>query len=112
LVSLLGAPDDGVPLLVDDLGTWLTAELDDAGAWEQPRGTIAPRCTELVRAVAACTAQLVLVTPEVGMGIVPTTPAGRLFRDEIGALNTQLAAECENVLLVVAGIPLKMKGPQ
>lgn len=112
LVSLLGAPDDGVPLLVDDLGTWLTAELDDAGAWEQPRGTIAPRCTELVRAVAACTARLVLVTPEVGMGIVPATPAGRLFRDEIGALNTRLAAECENVLLVVAGIPLKMKGPQ
>lgn len=54
---------------------------------------------------------LVLVTPEVGMGVIPATTYGRLFRDEIGALNAALAAECGEVLLVAAGIPLKPKGP-
>jgi len=112
LVGLLGAPSDGVPLLVDDLGTWLTAELDAAQAWEQPRGSIAPRCSALVRAVAASTARLVLVSPEVGMGIIPASPSGRLFRDEIGALNAAIATECDEVYLVVAGIPLTLKGPQ
>jgi len=111
LVALLGLPDDGAPVLVDDLGTWLTAELDDTQAWEQARGTIAPRCAALVDAVAASTARLVLVSPEVGLGVVPATPAGRLFRDELGALNAALAAVCDEVLLVVAGIPLKLKGP-
>lgn len=112
LVGLLGAPSDGVPLLVDDLGTWLTAELDAAQAWEQPRGSIAPRCSALVQAVAASTARLVLVSPEVGMGIIPASPSGRLFRDEIGALNAAIATECDEVYLVVAGIPLTLKGPQ
>ncbi len=112
LVRLLGEPDDGVPVLVDDLGTWLTAELDAAQAWDAPRGTIAGRCTRLVQAIATSAARLVLVSPEVGMGVIPATTSGRLFRDEIGALNAALAAECDEVLLVVAGIPLKLKGPK
>ncbi len=99
-------------MLVDDLGTWLTAELDAAQAWDAPRGTIAGRCTRLVQAIATSAARLVLVSPEVGMGVIPATTSGRLFRDEIGALNAALAAECDEVLLVVAGIPLKLKGPK
>lgn len=112
LSELLAAQSDGVPLLVDDLGAWLAAELDAAQAWELPRGTIAGRCSALVHAVAASTARLVLVTPEVGMGVIPFSPSGRLFRDEIGALNAAIAAECDEVLLVVAGIQLRLKGPQ
>ncbi len=112
LVGLLRSPDDGVPLLVDDLGTWLTAELDAAQAWHQPPGTIAARCSALIDEVAASTAHLVLVSPEVGMGVIPASASGGLFRDEIGALNAALAAECDEVQLVVAGIPLKLKGPQ
>lgn len=114
LVELLGAPDDNIPLLVDDLGTWLTAALDQAQAWTEPRGVIAARgsACALVDVVAARTTRLVLVSPEVGLGVVPASASGRLFRDEIGALNAALATVCDEVQLVVAGIPLKLKGPQ
>ncbi|SLH46343.1 adenosylcobinamide kinase [Mycobacteroides abscessus subsp. abscessus] len=50
-----------------------------------------------------------IVSPEVGMGVVPATRSGRLFRDEIGALNQALAAVCEEAYLIVAGLPLRLK---
>jgi len=109
LVALLRRPDDGIPVLVDDLGTWLSTEFDDATAWEAPRGTITPRCEELVAAVAASRARLVLVSPEVGLGVVPPTSSGRLFRDEIGTLNARLAQECDVVVLLIAGVPLRLR---
>lgn len=101
-----------VPVLVDDIATWLTGELDDAEAWTGNAQAIRAchaRCTELVSAVTACPARLVLVSAEVGLGIVPVTPAGRLFRDELGALNAELAAVCDEVLLLVAGLPVKLR---
>jgi len=67
------------------------------------------RCAELVSAVAACPARLVLVSAEVGLGVVPSTRAGRLFRDELGALNGELADVCDEVLLLVAGLPIKLR---
>jgi hypothetical protein len=54
---------------------------------------------------------VVLVSAEVGLGVVPGTRAGRLFRDELGALNSALAAVCDEVVLLVAGIPLRLKEP-
>jgi adenosyl cobinamide kinase/adenosyl cobinamide phosphate guanylyltransferase len=101
-----------VPMLVDDIATWLTGELDDAGAWEG--GSEALRCcraraVELVSAVAACPVQLVLVSAEVGLGVVPSTYAGRLFRDELGRLNAELAAVCDEVVLLVAGLPVRLR---
>ncbi len=102
----------GVPVLVDDIATWLTGELDDAQAWEgspQPVRACRARCAELVSAVAACPVRLVLVSAEVGLGVVPSTRAGRLFRDELGALNGELAAVCDEVLLVVAGLTVKLR---
>jgi adenosyl cobinamide kinase/adenosyl cobinamide phosphate guanylyltransferase len=101
-----------VPVLVDDIATWLTGELDDAGAWTgnvEARRACHARCMELVSAVTACPAHLVLVSAEVGLGVVPVTPAGRLFRDELGVLNAELAAACDEVLLLVAGLPVKLR---
>lgn len=95
--------------LIDDIGTWLTARLDAHSAWEAPRGTVAPECTALVSAVAEYRQPLVIVSPEVGMGVVPATRSGRLFRDEIGALNQQLAAVCDEAFLVVAGMAMRLK---
>jgi adenosylcobinamide kinase / adenosylcobinamide-phosphate guanylyltransferase len=112
LPALLGAlgPDDP-PLLVDDLATWLTGVLDDAGAWEAPAvpDAVGARVAELVDAVAGCRGRAVLVSAEVGLGVVPATRAGRLFRDELGALNAALAAACDEVLLLVAGLALRLK---
>lgn len=52
---------------------------------------------------------LIVVTNEVGDGIVPAYPLGRLFRDEAGRLNQRAAAICEQVFLVTAGIPIELK---
>jgi adenosyl cobinamide kinase/adenosyl cobinamide phosphate guanylyltransferase len=101
----------GGPLLVDDLATWLTGVLDDCGAWEAPAGlaAVGAAVEELVAAVAAAPDRVVLVSAEVGLGVVPETPAGRIFRDELGALNAALAAVCDEVVLLVAGLPLRLK---
>jgi adenosyl cobinamide kinase/adenosyl cobinamide phosphate guanylyltransferase len=108
LPALLRVPG---PLLVDDLATWLTGVLDDVQAWERPSlpAAVGRRTAELVDAVAVCRADAVLVSAEVGLGVVPATRAGRLFRDELGALNAALAAVCDQVVLLVAGLPLRLK---
>lgn len=95
--------------LVDDVGTWLTDVIDRANAWDRPRGTVAVDIDALVDRVRTYPRDLVLVTPEVGLSVVPESRSGRLFRDEIGALNARLAHECDRVLLVVAGLPLVLK---
>jgi adenosyl cobinamide kinase/adenosyl cobinamide phosphate guanylyltransferase len=100
------------PLLIDDLATWLTRELDDAGAWDGGGASfaaVAARVAELAHAVGRCPARLVLVSAEVGLGVVPATRSGRLFRDELGELNARLAQVCDEVVLLVAGIPLTLR---
>ncbi|KUI40130.1 bifunctional adenosylcobinamide kinase/adenosylcobinamide-phosphate guanylyltransferase [Mycobacterium sp. GA-2829] len=101
--------DPAAPTLVDDIGGWLTAEMDRCDAWNG--GSPATGADALVAAVAAFTAPLTLVSPEVGLTVVPATRAGRLFADELGTLNQRLAATCERVVLIVAGQPLTLKEP-
>ena len=97
------------PVLVDDVATWLTGVFDDHGAWDGDRDPVRAECARLVEAVAKCTAELVLVSSEVGLGVVPATRSGRLFRDQLGTVNADLADVCESVLLLVAGIPLRLR---
>ncbi len=97
------------PTLVDDVGGWLTAAMDRAGAWTG--ASVRADIDDLLEAVAGFDAELVLVSPEVGMTVVPETAAGRLFADELGALNQRLAAKCDRVVLVVAGQPVAVKEP-
>lgn len=108
---LRSAGPAATPMLVDDLATWLTGVLDDAGAWDRPDvpPEVGRRTADLVDAVAGCQGPVVLVSAEVGLGVVPATRAGRLFRDELGALNAALAAVCDEVVLLVAGLPLRLK---
>jgi len=96
--------------LVDDVATWLTGVMDAAGAWEGAGLDLVRReGAMLVEAVAATEARVVLVSSEVGLGVVPPTRSGRLFRDELGALNAALAQRCDEVLLLVAGIPMRLR---
>ena len=98
------------PLLVDDLATWLTGVLDDANAWEGGGSDeVGRECDALLAAAAVCRARLVVVSAEVGLGVVPSTRSGRLFRDHLGSLNARLAEVCDEVLLLVAGIPLTLR---
>ncbi|MEU4347335.1 bifunctional adenosylcobinamide kinase/adenosylcobinamide-phosphate guanylyltransferase [Streptomyces sp. NPDC023838] len=110
LVPLLASA--GPALLVDCLSLWLTDAMDRAGAWEEEKlpEAVRERMAELVAAVRATPRTVVFVSNEVGSGVVPATRAGRMFRDELGRLNTAVANECEHVLLVVAGQALVLRG--
>ncbi|MGW6704890.1 bifunctional adenosylcobinamide kinase/adenosylcobinamide-phosphate guanylyltransferase [Streptomyces sp. NPDC054956] len=107
LVPLL--EEEGPPLLIDCLSLWLTDAMDRAGAWddavwaEHGAKELRERTSALVAAVRATRRPVVLVSNEVGSGVVPATASGRRFRDELGRLNAEVAGECEHVLLAVAG---------
>lgn len=98
-----------VATLVDDIGSWLTAAMDRAGAWTG--GSVAADVEDLLDAVGGFPAPLAIVSPEVGLTVVPATTAGRRFADELGSLNQRLAAACDRVVLVIAGQPLAVKEP-
>jgi adenosylcobinamide kinase/adenosylcobinamide-phosphate guanylyltransferase len=104
LVAALGG---GVPVLVDCLGTWLTGLVDAAGAWEAPvadlERLVGAELDALVPALGAATAEVVLVSNEVGWGVVPAHRSGRVFRDLLGTVNQRVATACDEVHLVVAG---------
>jgi adenosylcobinamide kinase / adenosylcobinamide-phosphate guanylyltransferase len=106
--QLRQSPD--TPTLVDDLGAWLTSTLDRHRAWEN--GSVAAPVADMVAAVSAFESTLVLVSPEVGLTVVPATASGRRFADELGGLNQRIAALCDQVVLVVAGqaVPIKPSG--
>jgi adenosylcobinamide kinase / adenosylcobinamide-phosphate guanylyltransferase len=97
------------PVIVDDLATWLTGVMDDHHAWDGALADVRLECDRLVSAVAASRAELVLVSAEVGLGVVPGTRSGRLFRDQLGTLNAAVAERCAEVVLLVAGIPLRLR---
>jgi adenosylcobinamide kinase / adenosylcobinamide-phosphate guanylyltransferase len=99
--------DAATPTLVDDIGGWLTAAMDRRGAWTT--GSVAADVADLLDAVEAFRSPLALVSPEVGLTVVPHTASGRRFADELGSLNQRLAALCDRVVLVVAGQPLTVK---
>jgi adenosylcobinamide kinase/adenosylcobinamide-phosphate guanylyltransferase len=101
--------DSSTATLVDDIGGWLTAEMDRCDAWNA--GSVVAGTDALVAAVAAFAGPLALVSPEVGLTVVPATTAGRRFADELGALNQRLATACERVVLIVAGQPITVKEP-
>lgn len=102
------------PTLIDDLGTWLTSTMDRHRAWDNGSAAAPVQRTidEMLAAVGAFPAALVLVSPEVGLTVVPPTAAGRRFADELGNLNQSVAALCDQVVLVVAGqaLPIKAAG--
>ena len=98
-------------VLIDGIGTWLTAVLDECDAWGGTREKVTGRIAELIVAWRQARALVVAVSDEAGMGVVPATPAGRLFRDELGRLNQALAAESEETELVVAGRVLPLNAP-
>jgi adenosylcobinamide kinase / adenosylcobinamide-phosphate guanylyltransferase len=93
----------GRVVLADCLTLWLSnVMLADADAGAATR--------DLISAIEGQRGTLLLVSNEVGMGIVPETPLGRRFRDEAGRLNQAVAAVADEVLLVAAGLAMTMKG--
>ncbi len=106
LPTALATPD---PVLVDCLGTWLTRRLDEGDLWESPIEVLTETVENAVAdAVAAMGERVVLVTNEVGLGVVPAHRSGRVFRDLLGSVNQRFGAAVDEVHLVVAGRVLRL----
>lgn len=109
-VAEVVAGADGA-VLVDCLGTWLVALMDAGGLWdattEEAHTAVATQIGPLCDALAA-SPRAVVVTNEVGLGVVPAHRSGVLFRDLLGILNQRVAAVCDEVHLVIAGRVLKL----
>lgn len=107
-------------ILLDCLTLWLSNLLFSEtaeGAIDFPEiGTIVPPAcfheqrTKFLHALQHAKGDVILVSNEVGTGIVPTGAISRWFVDEAGRLNQEVAAICERALLIVAGLPLALKG--
>jgi adenosylcobinamide kinase/adenosylcobinamide-phosphate guanylyltransferase len=91
-------------VIVDCLTLWLSNLLLAEAPLESERAAF-------LDALPALPGRVLLVANEVGLGIVPENALARRFRDEQGTLNQAVAALCERVILVAAGIPLAVKGP-
>ena len=106
-------------VLLDDLGLLVTnLLLNLCGDAEPNRETaaaldaaIASEIDDLLDAQVIGSWDLIVVTNEAGLGVVPATPLGRVFRDALGRANQALAAAADEVYLLVAGIPLRIKPP-
>jgi len=103
-LDLIGAlaATDGQPRLVDCLTLWLTNLMLGGHDWQAAGRALA-------EALPRQQSPVVLVTNEVGAGIVPENKLAREFRDAAGLLNQWVAAVADEVILAVAGLPMKVK---
>lgn len=93
-------------LLVDCLTLWLSNQL-----FKTPAGDLDSLRDELCAALQCCNADVILVSNEVGLGVVPMGAVSRQFVDHAGWLNQAVARVADRVVLVSAGLPLLLKGP-
>jgi adenosylcobinamide kinase / adenosylcobinamide-phosphate guanylyltransferase len=103
LAAALGDARQGEVVLVDCATLWLTNHM-------LADHDLDHECGALIAAALVCPAPVVIVSNEVGQGIVPDNALARRFRDAQGRLNQQLAAKADRVIVVIAGLPLVLKG--
>ncbi len=102
LADTLDQTDGAGPRLVDCLTLWLTNVMLAEQDW---RGETEALCTRLRHQSSS----VVLVTNEVGLGIVPDNALARRFRDYAGLVNQMVAEVADSVIFTVAGLPMKVK---
>lgn len=92
-------------IIIDCLTLWLS----NLTGQRVRDSTIADVTADLLRAIRRTSAHVVIVSNELGLGLVPATKAVRAFRDLAGRINQQVAAEADEVYVVVSGLPLRLK---
>jgi adenosylcobinamide kinase/adenosylcobinamide-phosphate guanylyltransferase len=110
----LEAPLNVAARVAADLAGAQTVVLEDltlllSNHMAQDEVTAETLVTQTIGDLIALPAHVIFVTNEVGMGVVPPYPSGRLFRDSLGRVNQSAAAACATVYFVVAGVPLRLK---
>lgn len=99
------------PALVDCLGTWLTAVLDREALWDAAAADVYAVVNEQLDRLCGALTRLpdaIVVTNEVGLGVVPAHRSGVVFRDLLGTINQRVATICDEVHLLIAGRVLKL----
>lgn len=109
LPGLLDRLSGGKAVLVDCLTLWLSNVLLAVEEFEDSQARVEQEIAKLEQSVASFKGTLVLVTNEVGDGIVPEYALGRLYRDLAGRMNALLARQCTQVFLVTVGIAVELK---
>ena len=102
LADVLTDMPAGQPVLIDCLTLWLSNQM--LGEWD-----IEVESARLIDILSRPRGPWFVVSNEVGMGIVPDNPLGRRFRDAQGRLNARVAEVADEVILMVAGLPMKVK---
>jgi adenosylcobinamide kinase / adenosylcobinamide-phosphate guanylyltransferase len=102
LVKTLVETDGGGPRLVDCLTLWLSNMMHSERDWEK-------EAVLLAETLGRQNSPVVLVTNEVGLGIVPDNALARRFRDAAGIVNQMVARTADEVEFVVAGLPMRVK---
>lgn len=112
LAGALGWGADTGVVLVDCLTLWINNLMYEAerGGRTLSEEDIVLKSKEVLRAARSGARTVIFVTNEVGMGIVPEYPGGRLFRDLTGRCNQMFAREADAVAFMVSGIPMWIKG--
>lgn len=98
-------------VLLDCLSLLVAGVMLPAGDEQAALAAADTATDELLLAAASREGTLVVVTNEVGSGVVPTAPLGRWYRDALGRANQRVAAAAEEVVLLVAGVPLTLRPP-
>ena len=106
--SIRAVAADGRTVIVDCLTMWL-ANLHYGEA--APQRAVEESTAELVETLTSVPGRIIVISNEIGSGLVPPDPATRRFVDDLGRLNQSVAAACDWVTLVSVGLPLTLKSP-
>lgn len=109
LAAALGRVNVDEPILVEGLTLWLSALVGDD--LEDPDPILDGPVAAALDAICAHRGPVVVVSDEIGLGIVPLHAGSRTFRDLVGLVHQRLAAQADEVKLVVAGLPFTLKPP-
>jgi adenosylcobinamide kinase / adenosylcobinamide-phosphate guanylyltransferase len=109
LAAAIDSTTPGEPVLIDGFTLWLSAMLPDIPA--DPDPVIAGPVADVIRAIGGRSGPVVIVSDEIGSGVVPMHAGARAFRDIFGLAHQELARAADEVYLFVAGLPVTLKGP-